>query len=89
MYPSDKPYKPIDCNFYDELVLLAMKKAMVTLLPYPWEVFEPVHVVDLYTDSGAEFMKFSNDEILRLDLITALDEDVLILDTFNFTHEEE
>lgn len=89
MQPADKPYKPVDCNFYDELVLLAMKKSEVTILPYPWEEYEAVRVLDIYTQDGAEYMKFSNDKTLRLDFITALDEDVLILNTFDFMQEEE
>jgi Rho-binding antiterminator len=74
-----KPYQPIDCDFYDELVLLAMKKVTVTLLPYPFEEWEELKVKDLVTRSKEEFMVFSNGQEIRLDQIDALDETTIFL----------
>ena len=74
-----KPYEPIDCNFYDELVLLAMKKVKVTLLPYPFDEWEELVVKDLVTRNKEEFMVFSNGQEIRLDQIDALDEHTIFL----------
>lgn len=75
----EKSYIPIDCNFYDELVLLAMHKDVVTLLPYPFEELEELIVKDLVTRNKEEFMIFSNGLEIRLDQIEALDEKTLFL----------
>lgn len=68
-------YHPIDCNYYDELILLAMRKKMCEIV-YQNEagqrISEMAMIVDVFTKEKAEYIKLSNDKLIRLDhLISA------------------
>ena len=63
-------YAPIDCNFYDELTLLAMRgSACEVVYRRPGE--EPVRLVDsvedVFTKGPEEFIRLGGGEVVRLD----------------------
>ena len=73
-------YIPIDCNFYDELVLLAMRKTRVTFVPNFYDVEEGDYIKDLVTEpSKEEFMVLNSGIKIRLDEISSVDESVVFL----------
>jgi Rho-binding antiterminator len=70
-------YKPIDCNFYDELEAVATLKKRV-LLQYFSELreltIESVLIDTFFVRDGAEFMRLKTGEEIRLDLIIRIDD---------------
>lgn len=73
-------YIPIDCNFYDELVLLSMKKTRVVFVPNKFEVPEDDYIMDLVTEpSKEEFMVMKSGIRIRLDEITGASDSILFL----------
>ena len=77
---SMSDYIPIDCNFYDELVLLSMRKTRIVFLPNKFEVPEDDYIVDLITEpSKEEFMVMKSGIRIRLDEITAASENIIFL----------
>lgn len=69
---SQVPYRPISCNFYDELVLLAMRSTDCTirLLDAEGRPFQIQGIIkDLETRSGEEFMLLQDGRRFRLDQI--------------------
>jgi Rho-binding antiterminator len=66
----EKPYVPIDCGFYDELELLAMRQTPCSLLvrlPND-EIVRWVGVIKTFeTRQGAEYMILRDGRELRLD----------------------
>ncbi|MFT4535190.1 MAG: transcriptional antiterminator Rof (Rho-off) [Saprospiraceae bacterium] len=73
-------YIPIDCNFYDELVLLSMRKTRVVFVPNKFEVQEDDFIVDLVTEpSKEEFMVMKSGIRIRLDEITGASDNVIFL----------
>lgn len=74
---QQEPYKPISCDYHDELEAAAMHKQQVELefeldgVPQR----ERGRVTDVYTAQGAEFVKFETEKGLleiRLDQIIAM-----------------
>ena len=85
-------YIPIDCNFYDELVLLAMHKTRITLIPNIYNVEEGDFIVDLVTKSSKEeFLVFKSRIEIRLDDISSVSDHLVFLniDEGSFWEEEE
>jgi transcriptional antiterminator Rof (Rho-off) len=73
-------YIPIDCNFYDELVLLSMKKTRVVFVPNKFEVPEDDYIMDLVTEpSKEEFIVMKSGVRIRLDEITGASDSILFL----------
>lgn len=72
----ENKYHPIDCNYYDELVLLVMRKKPCEIV-YRNEVNEEITVqsiiMDVYTKEKAEYIKLSNDQVIRLDHLISAD----------------
>jgi Rho-binding antiterminator len=69
-------YTPIDCNFYDELVLRAMRKTPCQLVfqkPGESEQQRKAIITDLITREGAEYLQLSTGEEIRLDYLRVLD----------------
>lgn len=68
-------YQPIDCNYYDELVLFAMRKKKVTI-NYRAEGKEEVCIEsiikDVYSKEGEEFLLLENEKAIRLDQLIAV-----------------
>ena len=71
-------YVPIDCNFYDELVLKAMRKTPLNISgseSYP----QPVAIQDIKTENKEEFLVMDDGSQIRLDRIVGLQDDTLLL----------
>lgn len=72
----EKEYKPIACGLYDELELRALRKQMVKLTfqndNKENELLECI-VADLFSKDKVEFLKTSDEKIIRLDDILELD----------------
>jgi len=69
-------YHPIDCNYYDELVLLAMRKKICEIVyrdAAGEEITEKAVIEDVYTKEKAEYIKLSTDKIIRLDRLISAD----------------
>ena len=83
-------YIPIDCNFYDELVLLAMRKTKITFIPNHFNVEEGDFIKDLVTKpSKEEFMVLNSGKEIRLDLISNVSEHLVFLNLNEMDFEEE
>lgn len=83
-------YIPINCNFYDELVLLAMHKTKITFIPNTYEVKEGDYVVDLVTEpSKEEFLVLKSGIRIRLDKIANVDDKLVFLNVDEEMFEEE
>lgn len=73
-------YIPIDCNFYDELVLLSMRKTRIVFVPNKFDVPENDYIVDLITEpSKEEFMVMNSGIRIRLDEITSASGNIIFL----------
>jgi len=73
---SKKPYHPIDCNFYDELTLLAVRKTNCEV-NYVDESGSPQQIesviADIFTKDKAEYLRLENGDLcLRLDQVSTI-----------------
>ena len=83
-------YIPIDCNFYDELVLLAMHKTRVTFIPNTYNVEEGDFVADLVTEpTKEEFLVLKSGIRIRLDKIANVSDRLVFLNVDESSFEEE
>jgi transcriptional antiterminator Rof (Rho-off) len=83
-------YIPIDCNFYDELVLLAMHKTRITFIPNIFEVQEDDFIKDLVTKpSKEEFLVLNSGIEIRLDKISNVSDHLVFLEVDEDSFEEE
>ncbi len=73
---SENKYHPIDCNYYDELVLLVMQKKECEIV-YRNSAEEQVHVItkiaDVFTKEKAEYLKLEDGQLIRLDHLISAD----------------
>ena len=75
-----KKYQPINCHFYDELELLAIrqKNCSITYLDESGNSLEKVGIiVDFKIISAAEFMLLNDGSKIRLDRLISVDGKVL------------
>ena len=73
-------YTPIDCNFYDELVLLSMRKTRITFVPNKYNVQADDYISDLVTEpTKEEFMILKSGIRIRLDEITTASDNIIFL----------
>lgn len=68
-------YKPIDCNYYDVLILYAMHKDQV-FVTYEnddgdQQTVQAV-ILDLFTKQKEEFMRLSSGIVIRLDRVLSV-----------------
>ena len=83
-------YIPIDCNFYDELVLLAMHKTRITFIPNTYKVEEGDYIADLITEaSKEEFLVLKSGIKIRLDNIANVSDHLVFLNVEESMFEEE
>jgi Rho-binding antiterminator len=78
-HPST-PYRPISCNFYDELELAAMRKKPVTIRFLDASGHErslQAVIQNLYSVSGEEFMLLDTGEPIRLDQLISINDKML------------
>lgn len=73
-----RTYIPIDCGFYDELVLHAMRKNNLVINKGGKDL-DNVIIQDLTTVDKEEFIHFNNGEVVRLDEIIDVNEGVIYL----------
>jgi Rho-binding antiterminator len=69
-------YKPIDCDLYDELVLLIMRKQRIQIcIQNENGLEEEMDTVlkDIYSKEGEEFVLLENGNNLRLDKLVKID----------------
>ena len=73
---TNKTYKPIACGLYDELELRALRKQKVKIT-FINEKSENQSIeciiTDLFSKDRIEFLKTSDDKIIRLDDVLELD----------------
>ncbi len=72
----EKKYHPINCNYYDELVLLVMRKKhceIIYLNEANEQITELAMITDVFTKEKAEYIKLSNNQIIRLDRLISAD----------------
>lgn len=70
------PYKPIACSFYDRLQQFATQKEMVIIHFYdsngnPSAITDKI--IDVFTENNAEYLRLSNEKIIRLDNLISAD----------------
>lgn len=75
--PHDIPevYEPVDCDFSDELEFAVIRQLPVEV-KY-WNVKNDLHairgrIIDIYTENQAEYIKMSNQTLVRLDRIASV-----------------
>jgi Rho-binding antiterminator len=72
----NQPYQPINCSFYDELEILAMRKRKVTV-EFRDEDNQDTSaedvIVDVYSRNKEEFLKLRGGQIIRLDRLIRVD----------------
>lgn len=68
-------YRPISCDFHDELQLLALRRTVVPIhfrTPGGEEVTVESKITDLYTREGEEFLLLPTNEEIRLDRLVSV-----------------
>lgn len=75
--PQDIPevYEPVDCDFSDELEFAVIRQLPVEV-KY-WNVKNELHairgrIIDIYAENKAEYIKMSNQTLVRLDRIASV-----------------
>ena len=65
----EAPYIPINCGFHDQLLHHAtMRDALaVSVLENGVQVKFEARIDDVYTQAGAEYIRFDNGKVYRLD----------------------
>jgi len=72
----ENKYHPIDCNYYDELVLLAMRNKPCEIIyrdQNGQQITEQARIIDVFTKEKVEYLKLSNDQLIRLDFLISAD----------------
>lgn len=70
-------YQPIDCDYYDEFVLRAMRGNLCVVhyndaAGHPLQITD--RITDVYTQDKAEFLKLAGGEIIRLDRVIGIED---------------
>lgn len=71
----DQPYTPIDCSRHDELLALATLRRPCTLeveLPDGTSAGLAGVIEDVYTETGAEYLRLRDGATVRLDRVRML-----------------
>jgi Rho-binding antiterminator len=73
---SDLSYTPISCDFHDHLLAYATLRR-ICAITYTTETGDQVEtqdrIVDVYTQSGEEFLKLQGGTVIRLDHLIRVD----------------
>ena len=70
-------YQPINCNYYDEIVLVIMRRKKCLIHFYNEEKIEEklkALIIDVYARDKVEYMKLEDGKEIRLDQLIALDD---------------
>jgi transcriptional antiterminator Rof (Rho-off) len=71
-----KPYRPISCDFHDELCLLAMRRRACEIVyrdSAGQEMKAEDRIEDVYTAGKEEFLRLTGGKIIRLDRLVKVD----------------
>lgn len=73
----DKPYKPINCDFYDELTSRATlgRRAEIVYRKDGEEVSVIDYIDDVYTEGDEEYARLKDGTTVRLDQIVRVDDE--------------
>ncbi len=66
------PYRPVSCDFHDELLALVTRKEKVKVVIFNNKgTLDSISglIVDVYTKNGEEFLQIENQKPIRLDKI--------------------
>lgn len=70
-----EPYQPIDCDLYDELIALIMRRQRCTI--QYWNEGQKSTIddqpIDVYSQEKQEFLKLKSGIVIRLDALIAID----------------
>jgi Rho-binding antiterminator len=70
-------YQPIDCDYYDEFVLRAMRRTLC-VIHYCNATGDATQItdriLDVYSQDHAEFIKLAEGEVIRLDRVTKIED---------------
>lgn len=73
---ENRPYQPIDCNYYD-IILAAATLRQLTVVQYYDQAGalqeREALIADVFTRDHAEFLRLSSGELIRLDDVVAID----------------
>ncbi len=72
----EKKYHPIDCNYYDELVLLVMQKKICEIVyrnEADEQITEQTMIKDVFTKEKAEYIELLDGKLIRLDYLISAD----------------
>ncbi|OUC14389.1 MAG: hypothetical protein B0A82_12265 [Alkalinema sp. CACIAM 70d] len=76
----DRPYHPIDCDIYDRLVELILRRRSCEVI-YRNEAGESVVIqaklVDIYSQNKIEFLRLDSSMVIRLDDLITVDRIVI------------
>lgn len=67
-----QPYQPIDCDLYDELISLIMRRQRCTIVYRNADNQKTVvddQLVDVYSQNQQEFVRLQNGTTIRLDAL--------------------
>lgn len=67
-----QPYQPIDCDLYDELISLIMRRQRCTIVYQNADNQKTVvddRLVDVYSQNQQEFVRLQNGTTIRLDAL--------------------
>lgn len=73
---KSEEYKPINCDLHDHYLEYATFKKPVTVTYTDGNEIKKISevtIIDVYTSNKEEFMKLSDDTIIRLDKISAVE----------------
>ncbi len=70
-----KDYIPIDCNYYDELLLAVLNRRSVEITYEVDGLTEQIQdtIIDVFTSEGAEYITTSSGLRIRLDHLISVD----------------
>lgn len=71
-----EPYRPIACDFHDELCLLALRRRVCEIVyrdSAGREARLEDRIEDVYTEGGEEFLRLAGGGIIRLDRLVRVD----------------
>ncbi|MFW5955310.1 MAG: hypothetical protein ACOCSK_01040 [Rhodothermales bacterium] len=73
----EKPYKPVNCDFYDELTARATvgKRSEIVYRQDGGEISVIDYIDDVYTEGDQEFARLREGTVVRLDQIERVDDE--------------
>ncbi len=82
-------YKPIDCDYYDTLEVLAMRRkecVIVYIDKHRQSQTVKTVIEDVLAKGGEEFIRLENGQLIRLDHLLVVDHRPVPLDSCSIVH---